>query len=115
MHVSVVERRELIDHIAGTRSVARYEYRDGHYDGDEREFRGFGQVDVYDADAADGMQPGSGAPAFAAPALTRTWFHLGTPMWNEVPMGSSESEVTQLCSQAVKSRPCGQSQWRPAC
>ena len=81
-HQTVVDQREVIDRIGGTRSVQRFAYHDGYYDGGEREFRGFGQVDVYDADAADGTAPGPGAAAFAAPAMSRTWFHLGTPMWN---------------------------------
>ncbi|MGN6109657.1 MAG: SpvB/TcaC N-terminal domain-containing protein, partial [Kofleriaceae bacterium] len=81
MHVSVVDRIETHDRIGGTSDVRRYEYRDGFYDGDEREWRGFGQVDLFDADTSDGG-PAPGEPGFAAPTLTRTWFHLGTEMWN---------------------------------
>jgi RHS repeat-associated protein len=81
-HHLVIDRREVLDHIGNTRSVQRFEYHDGYYDGVERELRGFGQVDVYDADAALGTAPGPGAAAFAVPRLVRTWFHLGTPMWN---------------------------------
>jgi RHS repeat-associated protein len=80
-HSPVVDRCEVIDQIGNTRSVQRFEYHDGYYDGVERVPRGFGQVDVSDADAVDGTAPGPGAAAFAAPALVRTWFHLGTPMW----------------------------------
>jgi RHS repeat-associated protein len=80
-HRPVVDRREVLDQIGNTRSVQRFEYHDGYYDGEEREPRGFGQVDMYDAEAADGTVPGPGAAAFTAPSLVRTWFHLGTEMW----------------------------------
>jgi RHS repeat-associated protein len=79
-HRPVVDRREVLDQIGNTRSVQRFEYHDGYYDGHEREPRGFGQVDVYDAEAVDGTAPGPGAAAFTAPSLVRTWFHLGTDM-----------------------------------
>ena len=56
-------------------------------------FRGFGRVETLDVPQSlprvggglgDGGAP-SGAsdePAFAPPLMTRTWFHLGTAMWN---------------------------------
>lgn len=81
-HHSVVDRREVVDQIGNTRSVQSFAYHDGYYDGDERQQRGFGQVDMFDADVVDGTTPGTGAAAFSPPALVRTWFHLGTPMWN---------------------------------
>jgi RHS repeat-associated protein len=78
-HRPVVERREIVDQISGTGSVRRLEYHDGFYDGDERELRGFGQVDIYDSDLAD--QPGPTTAAVAPPALERRWYHLGAAVW----------------------------------
>ncbi len=78
-HVTVVDRLEVIDHISNTGSVLRYEYREGHFDGEEREFRGFGRVDVYDSETSEAP---AGTPPSVTPALTRNWFHLGTSMWN---------------------------------
>lgn len=75
-HVVVVETRDDIDHISGTQTTTRFEYHDGVYDGDERSFRGFGHVDVYDAAVSTDALG-------ATPALTRTWFHQGVPMWNQ--------------------------------
>jgi len=40
--VHVVERVEATDHISRNRFVTRFAYHHGHYDGEEREFRGFG-------------------------------------------------------------------------
>jgi RHS repeat-associated protein len=77
-HVTVVDQFEVIDHISGTRSISRYEYRDGHFDGGEREFRGFGQVDIHDTEAVD-----ESSADRAVSTLTRTWFHSGSPLWNQ--------------------------------
>ncbi len=79
-HVVVVDRHEVIDHIGGTRSATGYQYREGHFDGKEREFRGFGLVDVYDAVMSS---DDTGEGDVATPTLTRNWFHLGTAMWGE--------------------------------
>jgi RHS repeat-associated protein len=78
-HHMVVDRQEDIDLIAGTSAVKRYAYHDGYFDGGERIWRGFGQVEITDADLFAGPDPPP--ETFAAPALTRIWFHLGTPMW----------------------------------
>ena len=78
-HRPVVDRIDVIDRIRGTRSTRRFEYRDGFFDGVERELRGFGQVDEYDGAAQREPVPDVSA---APTALTRTWFHLGTPMWH---------------------------------
>ena len=79
-HRPVVDARVERDLIGGTSVTTRYRYRDGYYDGATGAFRGFGRVETLDTPAAE-----LGDPEFlavAAPLLTRTWFHLGTPMWN---------------------------------
>ncbi|MES2936898.1 MAG: SpvB/TcaC N-terminal domain-containing protein [Pseudomonadota bacterium] len=73
-HVTVVETIELADLIGGARSLMRYRYHDGSYDGRERQFRGFGFVEAFDADA-DAAEPADAGTT--APACTRSWFHLG--------------------------------------
>ena len=42
--VHVVERVETDDYVSRNRFVTRYAYHHGHFDGEEREFRGFGMV-----------------------------------------------------------------------
>ena len=76
-HPIVVARLEIVDEIGGGRSVRTYAYHDGFYDGEERELRGFGRVDVIDRAPSE-----SDDESFSTPSLTRTWFHLGTEMWN---------------------------------
>ena len=49
--VHVVERVETYDHISRNRFVTRYAYHHGYFDGDEREFRGFGMVEQWDTEA----------------------------------------------------------------
>jgi RHS repeat-associated protein len=71
--VQVVERTETLDHVAGHRSVTRYAYAHGCWDGTEREFRGFGRVDQWDAEEWTGGED----PLDQPPVLTRSWFHTG--------------------------------------
>lgn len=81
--VQVVERVEVLDRVSKNRFITRYAYHHGHFDGVEREFRGFGLVEQWDTEefstlAAD---PDGAANWDAAsdvpPMLTRTWFHTG--------------------------------------
>ncbi len=64
--VQVVSRVTVRDHNSGQEYVTDYRYRDGYYDGAEKEFRGFGQVDKIE-------QGGTGAPGL----VTRFTFDVG--------------------------------------
>ena len=83
--VQVVERVETLDRVSRNRFVTRYAYHHGHFDGVEREFRGFGMVEQWDTEQyaaftqSDLMPDASnGAPeSHVPPVLTRTWFHTG--------------------------------------
>lgn len=84
--VHVIERVETVDHISRTRSVSRYAYHHGYFDGEEREFRGFGMVEQFDSEAFEdyvvGVQGVNGLQATAPelyqpPVTTRTWYHTG--------------------------------------
>lgn len=81
--VHVVERVETYDHISRNRFVTRYAYHHGYFDGEEREFRGFGMVEQWDTEQlaalADGSVPAdNGAAASHVPPVhTKTWFHTG--------------------------------------
>ncbi|MBI5145809.1 MAG: VCBS repeat-containing protein [Thaumarchaeota archaeon] len=87
--VLVVEKTETIDHISKTKLVTTYKYHNGYYDGDEREFRGFGRVDQFDTEEferfvnsslheGDGLFDNNIASYHAPPILTKTWFHTGS-------------------------------------
>ena len=99
--VNVVERVETYDRISRNRFVTRYAYHHGHFDGTEREFRGFGMVEQWDTEeigtvadtvSATIISP-SGADSkknanwnqasFIPPVLTRTWFHTGAYLEND--------------------------------
>jgi RHS repeat-associated protein len=81
--VHVVEKVMTYDHISRNRFVTRYAYHHGYFDGEEREFRGFGMVEQWDTEEfatlaggkvpADNIAPGSHVP----PVHTKTWFHTG--------------------------------------
>jgi hypothetical protein len=82
--VHVVERVEIFDYISRNRFVTRYAYHHGYFDGDEREFRGFGMVEQWDAEEFSALGPTGAATAInlgvesvVPPICTRTWFHTG--------------------------------------
>jgi RHS repeat-associated protein len=83
--VHVVERVETYDHISRNSFVTRYAYHHGYFDGEEREFRGFGRVDQWDTEEfaalmGDGTLPHAtnlDAASHVPPVLTKTWFHTG--------------------------------------
>ncbi len=84
--VHVVERVETYDHVSRNRFVTRHAYHHGYFDGEEREFRGFGMVEQFDTEAFEdyvvGVQAVHGAQELAPelnqpPVTTRTWYHTG--------------------------------------
>ncbi|WP_081066246.1 SpvB/TcaC N-terminal domain-containing protein [Burkholderia cepacia] len=81
--VHVVERVETYDHVSRNRFVSRYAYHHGYFDGEEREFRGFGMVEQWDTEQlaalADGSVPADNvaAASHVPPVHTKSWFHTG--------------------------------------
>ena len=81
--VHVVARVETYDHISHNRFVTRYAYHHGYFDGEEREFRGFGMVEQWDTEQfaalADGQIPADNiaAASHVPPVHTKSWFHTG--------------------------------------
>jgi hypothetical protein len=83
--VHVVERVETIDHISRNRFVTRYAYHHGYFDGDEREFRGFGMVEQWDTEAYGALTGDATLPpatnidaaSHVPPVHTKSWFHTG--------------------------------------
>ncbi|MEK8029820.1 SpvB/TcaC N-terminal domain-containing protein [Ideonella sp. DXS29W] len=84
----VVDKVETFDLVGRTKHVVAYRYHHGHYDGREREFRGFARVDQLDTDFFDDFAQGDGDlglgdflnadPAHHLPPVeTRTWYHTG--------------------------------------
>ncbi len=81
--VHVIERVEIYDWIGRTRFITRYAYHHGYYDGEEREFRGFGMVETWDtADVrADTSFPAAenwDTAAWSPPVYSKAWFHTGS-------------------------------------
>jgi RHS repeat-associated protein len=83
--VHVAEKIVTYDHISRNRFVTRYAYHHGYFDGEEREFRGFGMVEQWDTEqigtiTANGAHPQGGNTDNAShvpPVHTKTWFHTG--------------------------------------
>ena len=73
--VHVVAGSVVRDRFSGGALHTGYRYRHGHWDGAEREFRGFAMVEQRDAEVrTDG---GPVPEFFSPPTLSRTWFHAG--------------------------------------
>ena len=89
--VHVVERVETYDRISRNRFVTRYAYHHGYFDGEEREFRGFGMVEQWDTEqigalTASGAFPQGdniAAASHVPPVHTKTWFHTGVYLGRE--------------------------------
>lgn len=88
--VQVVASVETIDFVSRNRFTTRYAYHHGHYDGVEREYRGFGMVEQWDTEQVAALigspeLPASQEPAWdnlqaesqVPPVYTKTWFHTG--------------------------------------
>lgn len=83
--VHVVERVETHDRVSRNRFVTRYAYHHGHFDGEEREFRGFGLVEQWDTEEFAALSETAELPDAAnvdeashvPPVLTKTWYHTG--------------------------------------
>jgi RHS repeat-associated protein len=85
--VQVVARVEVIDFFSKGKLTTEYRYHDGYWDGEEREFRGFGMVEQLDSETFEiyshpGLHPEAEFARvqehhFSPPVLTRAWFHQG--------------------------------------
>ncbi|TGZ78084.1 hypothetical protein EX30DRAFT_366172 [Ascodesmis nigricans] len=85
--VAVVERVVVRDRVKRTRRCERWRYRNGWFDGSkgEREVRGFGMVERWDAEVvesagrdADGLGDiDHDRTSYVPPVVTKMWFHLG--------------------------------------
>lgn len=74
--VQVVSRITRTDVCAATQRTTRYQYHHGHYDGREREFRGFAFVEEWNEEAA-GAPGSSNLQDEQPPRLIKRWFHTG--------------------------------------
>jgi RHS repeat-associated protein len=83
--VQLVERVESYDRVSGNRFVTRYAYHHGYFDGEEREFRGFGMVEQWDTDEIgnvpdnqeDSLSSNLDLASYVPPVHTKTWFDTG--------------------------------------
>jgi RHS repeat-associated protein len=81
--VQVVDSVTIEDLVSSTTFGTSYRYHHGFYDGEEREFRGFGMVEQRDtqtvapyAGAGELTEP-LDAALFIPPAVVKTWYHTG--------------------------------------
>lgn len=105
--VHVVERVETYDHVNRNRFVTRYAYHHGYFDGVEREFRGFGMVEQWDAEQLAALAGGAipadniAAQSHVPPVHTKTWFHTGAFLGRDHVSRHFESEYFREAGLAV--------------
>ena len=84
--VHVLERVETYEAVSKTKLVQLYKYHHGYFDGEDREFRGFGLVEQWDTESftkfvGKGLfteTPDVEGEEFHLPPVhTKTWFHTG--------------------------------------
>jgi RHS repeat-associated protein len=84
--VHVVERVETRELVTDTKLVTLYKYHHGYFDGEDREFRGFGMVEQWDSESYKEFNKGCNDLAgfqtqeeefHLPPVYTKTWFHTG--------------------------------------
>ncbi len=72
----LLSRTDITDEITGNHLVSTARYRYGAWDGKEREFRGFGFVELQDTDT----QESEGTTTeISQPSISRRWFSTGLP------------------------------------
>lgn len=78
LSLHLVTRQQQLDEVTGNCLSQLMRYRQGYYDGQEREFRGFGLVLQQDAERpSTDAQTREEQALYTAPVLTRTWYHTG--------------------------------------
>ncbi|MEJ8322006.1 SpvB/TcaC N-terminal domain-containing protein [Kosakonia sacchari] len=70
----LLARTDVTDEITGNKLVSTARYRSGAWDGKEREFRGFGFVEIQDTDTLTSQGT---TTEISQPSLTRNWFATG--------------------------------------
>ncbi|WP_068775021.1 SpvB/TcaC N-terminal domain-containing protein [Paenibacillus sp. FJAT-26967] len=74
--VHVVEQVRLTEACSGNQFVTRYKYHEGYYDQVEKEFRGFGFVEQWDAEEC----PTEFGSPKTAPVYWKRWYHTGSSL-----------------------------------
>ncbi|MGF6225793.1 SpvB/TcaC N-terminal domain-containing protein [Pseudomonas frederiksbergensis] len=74
MALHLVSKQTQLDEITGNRLTQSFSYRQGYYDGIEREFRGFGLLLQTDTETNPDDADSQG---FTTPCQTKSWFHTG--------------------------------------
>jgi len=103
--VQCLQKVTTTDAVSETSYTQSYSYHHGYYDHEEREFRGFGRVDVTDTDSAAMAVTPSGAGGVGAldqsPVFTKTWYHTGAWLREQTLLDAYEAEYFALDGDVV--------------
>lgn len=93
--VHLVSEVITADAVSETSYTQSYSYYHGYYDHEEREFRGFGRVDVVDSESAvffDNATTPIENDLDQAPVHTKTWYHTGAYLREQTLLDAFEQE-----------------------
>ena len=98
--VHVVERVTITDTWRKTSFSSTYSYHHGYFDGEEREFRGFGRVEQVDVESYGKFKKGNpdspyitdDQTLYQPPVKTTTWYHTGAFLDRERVLTQFEDE-----------------------
>ncbi|KAF1844451.1 SpvB-domain-containing protein [Cucurbitaria berberidis CBS 394.84] len=94
--VHTVSRVVEKDEIVGSTRTTKFSYHDGYYDGFEREFCGFGEVDKREDER---LPIADGAKMYKTPTRhTRLWYHTGAEQMGLAPISSTTFGKSRLQS-----------------
>ncbi len=93
--VQVVERVETDDHISRNRFVTRYAYHHGYFDGDEREFRGFGDGGAVGHRGARRAESGGGSCRWEPTSMPPPMCRRCTPRPGSTPASTSDGIMSR--------------------
>lgn len=95
--VYCVSAVEVLDKISGSRYITEYSYHHGYFDHHEKEFRGFGRVEVTDTEkfehwSADGSSNVQEEEIHQDPVKTTNWYHTGVYLNKDTILKQYEQE-----------------------
>lgn len=84
------------DEITDNHFKQRFFYRQGYYDGCEREFYGFAYVGHYDCEDFLQLTTKEEKISFSPPLLTKVWYHTGAPSIDQSDYYSGDTQAIVL-------------------
>ncbi|HEY2567018.1 MAG TPA: SpvB/TcaC N-terminal domain-containing protein [Candidatus Aquirickettsiella sp.] len=84
------------DEVSGSQFKQHFCYRQGYYDGLEREFVGFAYVAHYDCEDFSELKTENEKISFSPPVLTKVWYHTGAAQIDQSTYYAGDKQAIEL-------------------